>query len=397
MSNLRNRSAHDEGFTLVEMLAAMVVVTGVLMALGGVFVNAATSVQKQQYRAKATRVALDMNEHLRLAAYDGSELTLGTHTGTGHAPDGSAFPYTYVVTERSAGTGNAGDVIKEITTTVTWTGARGGRVTYVTALAADAKDIGVPPGYAQTIRSMVVTPAPSTVVDYNGYTASDIVITLILSGHSVDDVVHITWNDDRGASTPSATATTTNGYQWVANLGHGGSGIHYKVPGGIDPATGKGYYKNLTFTARTDTGLVSTSTLPVYGPTDNPPTITSFSVAGSATNDIKVFSNGQNKWQNTDDVTASCVVSRLTSPDDSVVLSYYNALGQVTQVPMKPTTTTVSSSSSTWTVSFARSSTYFYYVDVSPKAPTTVQWGCTVSRATDGGPDATTVSMSVHR
>ena len=86
----------------------------------------------------------------------------------------------------------------------------------------------------------------------------------------------------------------------------------------------------------------------------------------------------------------------LTSTSDSVQLSYYNALGQVTYLQLKPTTTTISKTSSTWTYTFTKTTTYFYYVDQKPAAPTVSTWGCTVARASDGGPAAATANVSVH-
>jgi hypothetical protein len=393
----RTQARQDDGVTKIEVTVALLLISIAVLGLLGSFSVTAAGIQKQQYRAKAERVALDTNEHLRLVDYDSADLSLGTHTGTKTAVDGSLFKYSYVVVERNAGTGQDGDIVKEIRTTVSWTGAHPGSITYVTAVAKPAADIGLPAGYAQSIRSMAITPAPSTVVDYNGYTATDIIVTLVLTGHTTSDVVHVTWQDDRGSSTPMVNATSTNGYQWVANIGHGGSGIHYRVNGGTDPTTGKAYYKNLTFTARTDTGLTTSSTLPVYGPTENPPTITSFATSSATgANDIKVAKGGNNQYLNTSDVTVSCVVTGLTSANDSVQLSYYDALGTVTNVPMKPTSTTVQSSGSTWTYTFLKTTTYFYYVDKKPAAPTTSTWGCTVARASDGGPAAKTISVAVH-
>ena len=399
MQSLRTRSQarlDDDGFTLMEMMIAIFLVTTAVFALLGSFLVTASSIQKQQYRSKAVRTALDMNEHLRLAAWDSADMALGTHTGTKTAVDGTPFTYSYEVVERNAGTGSSGDIVKEVRTTVSWTGRRSGSVTYVTAIAQDAKDIGLPAGYIQSIRSMAVTPAPSTVVDYNGFTATDIIVTLILTGHTTADVVHITWTDDRGNGTPSIDAVSTNGYQWVANIGKGGSGIHLVVPGGTDPSTGKGYFKNLVFTAKTDTGLTATSTLPVYGPTANPPAITSFGVASTGTNDIKVVKTGGNYHLNQSPVTATCNVTGLTSSSDSVVFTYYDATGTRTSVTLVPTTTPVSSTGSTWTTTFAKTTTYFYYVETNPKTTTTMQYGCTVTRASDGGPAAVTVPVAVH-
>ena len=412
MQSLRARVGlrSDEGFTLIEMVVAIALVSVSLLALLGAFMTTAASIQKQQYRAKAIRAALDMNEHLRLTSYDSTEMALGTHSGTTTVVDGTRLTYTYEVVERSAGTGATGDIVKEVRTTYRWGGPHPGSVTYVTALAEDAKDIGLPAGYIQSIRSMAVTPAPSTVVDYNGFTATDIIVTLvltgliypmamtglILTGHTTNDVVHITWQDDRGASSPTVTATSTNGYQWVANVGRGATGIHLQVPGGLDPATGKGYFKNLVFTATTDTGLTATSTLPVYGPTENPPVITSFAVQSTGTNDIKVAKGGTNQFLNSSAVTATCTVTGLTSASDTVVFTYYDALGTRTEVNLTPTTTPVSAGGSTWTKTFAKTTTYFYYADVKPAQPTLVQDGCTVTRAVDGGPAAVTVQVSVH-
>jgi Tfp pilus assembly protein PilV len=392
----RRAAREDGGFTLVEMMVAIFLITTAIFALLGAFLTSASSLQKQQLRAKGNRVALDLNERLRLVDYDAPELQPGTYTGTKTAVDGTPFSYTYVVVERSAGTGKAGDIVKEIRTTVSWDGARAGSVTYITALARPAGDIGLPAGYAQTIRSMSITPAPSTVVDYNGFTAQDIVVTLVLSGHTTSDVVHVSWNDDRGASTPTVDATSTNGYQWVANIGKGATGIHYQVPGGIDPTTGKGYHKDLVFTAKTDTGLTATSTLPVYGPTENPPTISSFAVTSTGTNDVKVVKGGNNQYLNSSQVDVSCNVTGLTSASDSVKLSYYNGLGQVSYLSLSPTTSTVSATGSTWTTSFAKTTTYFYYAAVKPAKPTVSTWQCIVTRATDGGPATATANVSVH-
>jgi Tfp pilus assembly protein PilV len=392
----RRAAREDDGFTLMELLVAIFLITTALFALLSSFITSASSIQRQQYRAKAVRVALDENEHLRLVDYDSADLALGTHTGTRTAVDGTKFTYSYDVVERNAGTGLTGDVVKEVRTTVSWGGNRAGSITYVTAIAQPAGDIGLPAGYAQTIRSMAVTPAPSTVVDYNGFTATDIIVTLVLTGHTTRDVVHISWTDDRGGATPTVDATSSNGYQWVANIGHGGGGIHLQVPGGIDPSTGKGYYKNLTFTAKTDTGLTATSTLPVYGPTNNPPTITDFHVSSTATNDIKVAKGGNNQYLNTSAVTITCAVTGLTSTNDSVQLSYYNALGQVSQLNLTPTATPVSASGSTWAYTFAKTTTYFYYVAKSPKEPTVSTWGCMVARASDGGPASANASVTVH-
>src|SRR5690349_13821938 len=109
--------------TMIEMVTALVLVTIAVLGLLGSFSTTAAGIQKQQSRAKAERVALDTNEHLRLVDYDSTDLSLGTHTGTKTAVDGTKYSYTYTVVERNAGTGQDGDIVKEIRTTVSWGGS----------------------------------------------------------------------------------------------------------------------------------------------------------------------------------------------------------------------------------------------------------------------------------
>lgn len=368
----------DGGFSLAEVLVAIALVSIALLALLGALLTSAASVQAQQVRTKGIRVALDLNEKLRLAAYDASELSLGTHAGTATAPDGSPFSYSTVVSERDARTDDvAGDIVKEIRTTVSWTGPRQGSVLYTTAVAANARDVGLPTGYTQSIRSMSITPDPSTVVDYDGYTSDPVVVTAVLTGYDVGDVVRIGWTDDAGTRT--GTATTTDARYWRLTIPAGSSGLRLVVA--------QNQSKNLVFTATTATGIIKTSTLTVFGPTIAPPKISSFTLTPSP---VDMINGGGSRYQNKNDVTFSCVVTLLDPAvtNDSVKASYIGEIGQTVQVNLIRSSAT--SSSSTWTTVFPRSTTYF---GIGVNQP----YSCVVRRYLDGGTDSKLTLVTVKR
>lgn len=381
MRKHRLRTSSDDGFTLSEMLVALGLLSTAVLALLGGFLTSAKSIQGQQENSRALRVALDRNEALRLVAYDDPALAVGAHTGTAAAPGGRTYTYTTTVTERDARPTDTvkGDLVKDIRTEVVWT-QNGQRRSHVqqTSIATSAKTLGIPSGYEQAIRSMTVSPDPSASVNFDGHTSVPIVITLVLSGHALSDTVNVAFTDDRGPRT--LVATTTDARYWRATLPAGTSGLKKVL--------GQGVRFDLGFSATTNTGLTSNSTLAVFGPVDNPPVISTWSVSPAP---ISTISNGQSRFQNRADVTFSCTITGLnpaTPPVDSVKATYIGETGPLVEINL--TRTSVAGTTSTWTHTFARSTTYF---GTGANLPFT----CVVKRASDGGPASKVVNVTVGR
>jgi prepilin-type N-terminal cleavage/methylation domain-containing protein len=377
---LPRRSAGDAGFTLIELVVALGIISISVLALLSGFIASATSIQSQQTQARATRVALDRNENLRLSAYDSPELDVGAHTGTAQAADGTSYSYRTVVSERDARPGEdvAGDVVKDIATTVTWEGKRPGSVTYTTAVSVNARDIGLPSGYVQAIKGVSVAPDPSVIVDYDGFTREPITVTVTMTGFDITDVVRVSWTDDHGLR--SVNATTTDARYWRVTIPAGSSGLYKRLNAGESV--------NVTFTATTASNLNKTSTLKVYGPVDNPPVISSFTVAPLP---LDMINGGTNRYQNKNQETFTCVIDGLstsTNSLDSVKATYIGETGATIEVPL--TRTAVNGSRTTWTKVFPRSTEYF---GIGANLPYT----CVARRYTDGGPASKLISVTVKK
>lgn len=383
------RESSDGGFTLTEMLTALMIISLALFALLSCFVVAERSIQSQQTRSKAARVALDRNEALRLAGYDSTAMSLGTHTGTTTGPDGLVYNYSYVVSTLEAVPGGTdpGNTVKQVATTVSWGGNHPGSITYTTAIAQDASDVGLPAGYIQSIKSISVVPDPSVVVDYDGHTAEPITVTVAMTGFDVSDVVHIAYTDDAGAHT--ANATSTNGRYWTLTIPAGATGIYKNL------SSGQQY--NMVFTASTDTGLTTSATLRVFGPTLNPPTVNSFAVTGDKASHIALYKGGKNQFLNKTDVTFSCVVNGLTSTSDSVKAKYprLNADSSITYVEVQLSTTNQvnGGQNSTWTGTVPKDIETFNFNNASNQLQ---QFVCSVRRLSDGGRASSTTNVAVR-
>lgn len=377
----RRLRAAEDGFTLAEMLVALGIITGVVLALLGGFITSAASLQSQQERARATRVALDLHEKMRLLNYDDLSSVPATQQIT--ATGGLKVQIATQVRDRAvtADTAVRGRLVKELVTTARWTG-RGGRrgsVVYHTAIAQDAKNVGGAGGYEKAIKSMTISPDPSASVDYQGHTRTSIVITLVMTGHDVGDTVLITWSDHSGSGR-TVTATSTTGRNWTATIPAGAPGIKLLL--------GQNQRQDLEFRARTTAGLTTRSSLAVWGPVENPPVITSMTVNP---NPIRLFRNGVSGWQNQSDVIVTCVVDRLdvtAGSRDSVKLTYHNEAGSLVEQPL--TRQSVSGTTATYGFTFTRSEYYF-------RDGTNLPWTCAVSRAADGGPASQVTPVTVNR
>lgn len=82
MRRLRN---HDEGFTLVEVVLAMVIIAGIMATLAGVLASSLGTIAQARQRQTATALATQALERLRALPYN--TVTLGV---TGATPDAAA-------------------------------------------------------------------------------------------------------------------------------------------------------------------------------------------------------------------------------------------------------------------------------------------------------------------
>ena len=374
----RTGDASEVGFTLIEMMVALAIITGVVLALLSGFITSAASLQSQQERARASRVALDLHEKLRLLAYEDLDAVPATQSIA--APGGLNVTVTTEVRDRAStsDTSIAGRLVKELVTTARWTG-RGGlerSIVYTTAIAQDARSVGGSGGYEKAIKSMSISPDPSASVDYFGHTSVPVDITITMTGHDVSDTVAVRWSDDAGSGR-STIATSTEGRIWRARIPAGS--------GGIKLLLGPNQRKDLEFVATTATSLSTRSSLAVWGPVENPPLITSFTVSP---NPIRLFNGGGSRLQNRDDVVVTCQVDKLdtsSTSKDSVKLKYTGENGALLEQAL--TRTAVSGSVATYSYTFVKSSHYF-------SRNVTTPWTCAVSRFSDGGPASKSINVS---
>lgn len=364
----------QDGFTLVELLVALMLIATALTAMLAAFLTSAKSIQSQSERSEGVRIALDRNETLRLVDYNGADLALGTRTENATGSSGRTYTLTTEVVERDARPDEdvAGDKVKDVITTVSWMGTDGQpkSVQYTTAIARDARTIGVGEGYVQSIRSMSVAPDPSVIVDFDGYTTEDVIVTIAMTGHDVSEIVTVSWIDDR-AGTQSATATSTDARFWRLTIPKGG---------GIYKVLSQGQRFDMAFTAKALTsGLTATSSLAIFGPVNNPPSICSTCFTINP-NPITTIGNGKSRFENKFDVTLTCTVTGLdttSSSTDSVRVTFPGE--DQTIVSQSLSRISVTGTSATYSHTFPKST---YYFGLGPSQPYT----CVAKRTSDGGP-----------
>lgn len=373
----------DAGFTLIEMMVALAIIATALFALLGGLVTASASIQAQQEDARAVRVALDRYETLRLRDWTNDpDLQPGVHTGQAVGSNGLLYTYATTVVERDTNTAAPedddidGDLVKDLTTVVTWEGRNGRtrQITYKTSLAQDPSTVGLRSAYIQVIKSMNVAPQPSVVVNFDGYTDEPIYVTVEMSGFAAGEVLPITWTDANGLRT--GQALSDDGRFWRLTIPAGTGGIRV-----ADPQTGVS--SSLTFRVVNRIGQTAQSTLTVFGPPNNPPNIGSFAVNP---NPISTFNGGLNRQQNRTDVTFTCDVTGLNpGPNslDSVKVRYQGETAQVEQ-------TLAWAGGTTYSHTFPRSTVYF-------AEGTNHPYTCVVRRANDGGPASSVQLVTVGR
>ncbi len=113
------RFGGERGVTLVELLAALVVISVGVLALVRLFPTGERNQLEDRLRTSANLYAQEKIEYLTAASWTGADLTLGRHpAGTATESLGSgAWKRFYQVDAMAAPLDN----LKKVTVTVTWT------------------------------------------------------------------------------------------------------------------------------------------------------------------------------------------------------------------------------------------------------------------------------------
>lgn len=117
---LKRKKKKEEGFTLIEVLVTMVILSGVLTALLSCFIYGLNIISRMKQTAMATQIIQEQLEEIRDKNYD-EVVSLGTsftHDGLTTLSNwsGCAGATGAVAVESSEG-----DDIKKVTVTVQWT------------------------------------------------------------------------------------------------------------------------------------------------------------------------------------------------------------------------------------------------------------------------------------
>lgn len=379
------RTTGEAGLTLTEMLVALFVLSAALLAVLGGFIASAASVESQQKRSQAIRVALDRHDFLRQQAYDSAALALTVgqpaYVAT-QAPGGARFEYATRVSLVSAGTGQSGDETKQVTTVVRWRKEGGGwdSVTYVTKVSREGATMGARPAYLQAFTSFTVAPTFAT-VDYDGYPAEDLVATLVATGYTYRDIMTLTYSDSRGAR-PPVQASSADGRRWTWTIPR----TSFYLP--LAPRQ----RQLVEFRVTSVNGLTGASTLEVFGPALNPPTIASFGVTPAPP--IALFNGGPNRGKNQRDLTFTCVIDGMNTQttSDVVEMVYPGENGVMATQPLVRTSVSGTTSTYTWQVPGGSQTTY----NAGLRFFSTGQYTCRGRRATDGGRASTARSWTAQ-
>ena len=104
----------SHGFTLVEVLVAVVILSIALLALAGLMVQSTKNSSWGSHLTEAATLAQDRLERFR-AVRPQTDIPEGTNSDTITAPSGIRYTRTWTVTTNGANT------LRTITITVTWT------------------------------------------------------------------------------------------------------------------------------------------------------------------------------------------------------------------------------------------------------------------------------------
>ena len=122
----------ERGFTLIELMIALIVLSLGVLALGHLFPQGEQSQLKDRMIATANYYAQEQIENLQGVAWSDPQLTDGTHPAVGSDSLGTYRQWTrnYVVTTMAAPLNN----LKRVTVTVNWKFPSARSVTAVTYL-----------------------------------------------------------------------------------------------------------------------------------------------------------------------------------------------------------------------------------------------------------------------
>lgn len=128
-----NRSSHDHGFTLLEVLVGIMVFIVSLLGLIAVTTSVIRGNAFSQQVTTATNLAQEEMEVLKREGFDHADLTVGNHTDPGN-PLSSIYTRSWTVAYFGPPTNTD---IKTLTVTVSWNWQGSARnvqlVTYITA------------------------------------------------------------------------------------------------------------------------------------------------------------------------------------------------------------------------------------------------------------------------
>lgn len=343
-TRIRRRLCCDDGVSLVEMLAAIVVLSVALLGLLGAMVGGIRSVADQRDRSVATRVATEHHERLRGAGYDALVDSTATRT-----IDGRTFTLeTDVTTVDAAPDGFVVPAdaprVKQVTTTIRWRrGTIERSAVYQTAIRPDEV---APVTAAQRIDAVSMAPNPA-VVDASGRLSTAVQVTVVLSGFDDQAVVALSWTNHGGAPKTKHLVSRDGGITWTGELAAPGDAAgEVVVPAG---ATGL----DLTVRAWALTRAHTLSLTPQGAPgpavaelTVDPPSFTVGKKHGTCTRGVDYCNVGA--------VTVTASVAGVDPGRDSVRLTYTLADGTVQETAMVHDAT-----SGRWQVTFPDGSTRF--------------------------------------
>ena len=204
LSRIRRRLAGDGGMTLIELMIAIVILTVGLMALLGSFIASAHSLQDQQARSAATRVATEALEGYRASGFDA--LAPGSYEEQ-VTVNGRTYGLETEIDWMDAQDGQAGgsEDVKSVVVTVTWQIRGAARSsTFETAVASlDYDEAAQAEDPDPAITSVGAVPDP-VLVDSEGHPVQDIELSADLVGF--DDGAQITaeWEVGDSGATDSA-------------------------------------------------------------------------------------------------------------------------------------------------------------------------------------------------
>lgn len=302
----------DEGFTLVEMLVALFIVSSSLLALLAGFLASASSLRSQEARASAVRVGMQQNDKLRTIAY--SAVTASTQS----VPlNGRTYTVVTTVTEVDSRPGMTvpGDTVKRVSTVVSWTlGGQTRSVTLATAIAPPATGTtgtttSPSSPAAASITAMSIN--PDTVgVDANGRPTEVLNVRLAITNYS--GTARIGWTDDTGPH--EVLASSTDGVNW-----------RFAIP--TDQVTKRvsaGSTVDLDFRATLSSGTSASAAVQLVGPA--PATVTPLSITCSVSpNAVSVNGSGKNQVAVANSCTVGGIPVAAALTDYSVSLSYVDA------------------------------------------------------------------------